>query len=491
MFAKKVSRLASAVLLAGAVTQSVVAATPPAKPNIIIILADDLGYGDVSAYGQQRFTTPNIDALARCGTRFTDGYAAAAICAPSRAALLSGKDTGHGQIRGNISLGDFTDEGERGEMPLSADTQTIASVLKPAGYATGAFGKWGLGGLQSVGVPWRHGFDSFYGYLDQYQAHNYFPTHLWMNDKRVPLANKFFIPHWMIGHTSSDAKDFRQYIGGDYAPYRIIAQAENFIAANKQRPFFLYYAPTIPHAAVQVPEAALKPFAGRWPETPYNQGLYTPHPTPRAARAAMITELDAEVGRIVKLVHSAGIQKKTLILFTSDNGPEAAGGQDIDFFNSAGGLRGGKGEVYEGGIRMPLIACWPGQVPAGRTSATPIGSIDFMPTFAALAGVTAPPGMNGISVIPALLGTGPLPDRSLYWESHEPGRKGQAVRIGPWKGVRLQPRGFDPAQPVALYDLSTDRAETRDLAGSHPDIVARMVAIMNARIPATQKLFNF
>ena len=470
------------------------AADRPPRPNLIYILADDLGYGDIGAYGQDKIDTPNLDRLAADGLVFTQHYAGSTVCAPSRAVLMTGRHTGHVQIRGNYELGGFRNEEERGQMPLDAASTTLAEVLRDTGYRTALIGKWGLGGPGSTGVPTRHGFDYFFGYLDQKQAHNHYPTHLWRNGARVALDNRFFIPHATMAGTSARAEDYRRYMGRDYAPDRLIAEALAYIERAKDAPFFLYYAPSIPHSALQVPDDRLERYAGRWRETPLNDGDYTPHPKPRAARAAMITTLDADVGRIVDRLDRLGLARSTLILFTSDNGPAPEGGQDVAFFNASGGLRGIKRDLYEGGIRVPMIAWWPGVIDGGRRTDHLSAFWDVLPTLADLAGAATPDGVDGLSFAPLLTGRGDQAEHDfLYWEFHgDTPHPAQAVRQGKWKAVRPQPRGYDPTAPIELYHLATDPGERRDVAGQHPDVVARMRQLLDgARAPSPHAGFNF
>ena len=470
------------------------ASAPPPRPNVVYILADDLGYGDLGAYGQAHIDTPNLDRLAAEGLLFTQHYAGSTVCAPSRASLMTGQHTGRVQIRGNYELGGFRDEEERGQMAIDFAYETLPEVLRGAGYRTGLVGKWGLGGPGSAGVPNKHGFDYFFGYLDQKQAHNYYPTHLWRNDERVALDNRFFIPHAEMAGTSDRAEDYRQYIGEDYAPDRLIEEALGYIERAKDAPFFLYYAPTIPHSALQVPDAELEPYEGRWTETPLDDGGYTPHPKPRAARAAMISRLDADVGKILRRLERLGLAENTLVVFTSDNGPAPEGGQDVGFFNSSGGLRGVKRDLHEGGIRVPMIAYWPSVIEAGRSSDHVSAQWDVLPTLAELAGAETPEGIDGISFAPLLTGRGEQPAHAyLYWEFH--GRQphpAQAVRRGDWKALRPQPQGYDPGAAIELYDLASDPAESRNVAAEHPAVVAEMRTILNdARTRSPYAGFNF
>jgi arylsulfatase A len=469
-------------------------ATAPERPNIVLILADDLGYGDVGAYGQTQIETPNIDALARQGVRLTNYYAGNPVCAPSRATLLTGRDSGHGQIRGNMPMGgDFTDAHERGQLPLKAGTATLPAMLKSVGYDTAAIGKWGLGGAGTEGEPTRHGFDHFFGYLDQMQAHNYYPTHLWRDGQRYPLANAFLIPHPKLNHSSDAPGGYRLYMGTDYAPERMLHEAEAYIAreATGKRPFFLYYAPTLPHAAMQVPDTLLHHYDGRFPEHPTKGAGYSPHPIPRAARAAMITRLDQEVGRLRTSLERAGISGKTLIIFCSDNGPSSEGGEDIAFFDAAGGLRGEKRDLFEGGIRSPFIAYWPGHVGGGNAVKTISAAWDILPTLAEIVRAPLTATFDGHSFRKALTGGSLRQTEPLYWEYHGGTQSGQAVRDGRWKAIRFQPLGVDHNQPIQLYDLSRDPHEERDLASKQLKTVARLRQILNSRDLSPVRGFNF
>ncbi len=456
------------------------AAQAPAarKPNIILILADDLGYHEVGAYGQRKIRTPNIDRLAQEGVRLTDHYSGSPVCAPSRAVLLTGLHTGHAYIRDNDEMGFrgdvWRDPALEGQRPLAAGTFTMASMLKRAGYATAAVGKWGLGGPGSEGEPTKLGFDLFYGFLCQRVAHNHFPAYLWRNTTKVALDNPGIYPHEKFP-ADKDPKapaSYERYGGKQYALDMMGDEARAFITANRERPFFLYFAPTVPHAALQAPEDSLREYEGAFPEAPYagDKG-YLPHRTPRAAYAAMVTRLDREVGRIAQLVRELGLDRDTLIVFTSDNGPTFNGGTDSAFFESAGAFRGLKTMVYEGGIRVPMVARWPGRIPAGTVSAHASAFEDYMPTFAEMAGVERPAGIDGLSMLPALQGRAneQKPREYLYWEFQ--GK--QVVRQGDWKGIRNAATGaFD------LYDLEKDVGEKANVAAVHPDIVARIEGVM-------------
>ncbi|MCI0418492.1 MAG: arylsulfatase [Acidobacteria bacterium] len=409
-------------------------------PNIVFILADDLGYGDLGCYGQKRILTPNIDRLAAEGMRFTQVYSGSTVCAPSRAALMTGKHTGHGRIRGN----------RRPDMPLLPEEMTVAEVLKKGGYRTGIFGKWGLGNAGNSGVPNKQGFDAFLGYLAHIHAHNYSTDHLWKNGEQFWLGKNF---------------------GGrmqEYPPDLFTDHAIGFVEQNKQRPFFLYLAYTIPHANNELGNAT-----GNGMEVP-SDAPYSDRdwPQPEKNFAAMITRMDAGVGKLMTALKQAGLDDNTLVFFSSDNGPHLEGGHTPEFFDSNGPLRGTKRDLYEGGIRVPMIARWPARVKAGQTSHHVWAFWDFLPTAAAAAGVSPPAGIDGISGLPALFGETSRQHEHLYWEFHEKGFK-QAVRFGNWKGIRS---GKDA--PLELYDLKSDIGEANNVAAKHPEVVARLEQIL-------------
>ena len=468
------------------------------RPNIIYILSDDLGYGDIGAYGQDRIHTPTLDRMAEEGLVFAQHYAGSTVCAPSRAVLMTGQDTGRVRIRGNLGTGGFRDEEEKGQMPLESEVTSLAEVLKGGGYATALAGKWGLGGPGTPGVPTRHGFDYFFGYLDQKQAHNYYPTHLWENETRIPLNNEFFIPHADKTGGSTDADDYLDYSGNDYAPDRITDAAVNWIRANAKHPFFLYLAFTAPHAALQVPDEELAQYEGAWPEQPLNDGQYTPHPKPRAARAGMISHMDSDINRILEVVAELGLDNNTVIMFSSDNGPGSEGGADLEFFDSTGGLRGQKRDLYEGGIRVPMIVRWPGVISPGQRTDHLSAFWDILPTFAELAGQPIPDDTDGISMLPLLLGQEQQAHESLYWEFHS-GAKGiptstvssQAVRMGNWKAVRRRLTDYHPIESMELYDIVADRTETNDVAALHPEVVRQIAVIMEQRELSEFDVWNF
>jgi arylsulfatase A-like enzyme len=431
-------------------------------PNIVYILADDLGYGDLGCYGQQKFSTPNIDRLAREGMLFTQHYAGCTVSAPSRSSLMTGLHTGHTPIRGNKGW-----EPE-GNWPLPAGTFTVARMLQSRGYVTGAFGKWGLGYTESEGDPELQGFDEFYGYNCQSLAHNYYPDHLWHNHEKIVL------------HENDSSKS------GAYSADLIHKAALDFLEANKSREFFLFYPTTIPHAELFAKEEYLKMFRGKFkPEKSFagvdsgpsfRLGPYGSQPEAHAAFASMVSELDDYVGEILAKLNELGLGKNTIVIFASDNGPHLEGGADPDYFNSNGDLRGYKRDVYEGGIRTPMLVRWPGKVREGSKSDHISAFWDIMPTFAEITGAKIPETIDGISFLPALLGKKQKQHDYLYWEFHEQGGK-MAVRTGNWKAVKLN-IDKTPQNPTELYNLLTDVGETNDVALSNPEIVNKMEMIM-------------
>ncbi|MGH7821764.1 MAG: arylsulfatase, partial [Candidatus Binatia bacterium] len=391
------------------------------RPNIIFLLADDLGYGDIGAYGQKKIRTPNLDRLAREGMRFTDHYSGHNVCAPSRYVPMTGKHPGHAYIRDNrMSDGN----GSEGQELVPAGELQLPLTLKRLGYTVGGFGKWGLGAVGSTGDPRQQGFDRFFGYNCQAVAHNSYPTSLWSDDERVTLNNPPFSARQKLppGADPKKPETYARFSGTDYAPDLIAEQARQFLRANRERPFFLYFPTTVPHLALQVPDDSLAEYAHAFPEEPYvgDRG-YLPHRTPRAAYAAMITRLDREIGRLLALVDELGLRENTIVVFTSDNGPlfDRHGGTDAVFFNSAGGLRGHKGSYYEGGFRVPCLVRWPGRIAAGSTSDRVTGFEDWLPTLCELLGArdATPAGIDGISFAPTLLGKSQPPRKFLYRES--------------------------------------------------------------------------
>lgn len=420
------------------------------KPNIIYIMADDLGYGDLGCYGQERIKTPNIDRLAAEGMRFTDHYAGSTVCAPSRCCLMTGLHTGHARIRAN------------GGIPLEDSDVTVAELMKRAGYATGIVGKWGCGEAGSSGVPNRQGFDYWFGYLNQVHAHNYYPEFLWRNDEKVILNNE--VVHKRQGSLGGVATKRVQY------SHDLMAQeALKFVERHRDEPFFLYLPFTIPHANNEAGQKGM--------EVP-DLGIYKDKdwPEPEKGKAAMITRLDGDVGRLMARLDELGIAADTVVMFTSDNGPHKEGGADPRFFNSSGPLRGYKRALYEGGIRVPLIVRWKGRIKAGSESGHVSAFWDLLPTCCELADVKAPDRIDGISYAPTLLGEKQKQHEYLYWEFFEQGIK-QAVRMGKWKAVKLDIRK-NPDAPLELYDLSKDIGEQNNVAADHPDTVAAITKTM-------------
>jgi arylsulfatase A-like enzyme len=482
-----ISAVLFAAMLFVPACSSLTVAAEARRPNVIFILADDLGYGDLGCFGQKKIRTPHLDRLAAEGMRFTQHYAGNAVCAPSRCVLLTGKHPGHAHIRDNREVR------PEGQPPLPAGTVTLARLLQREGYATGAFGKWGLGFPGSEGEPLRQGFDRFYGYNCQRHAHNYYPTSLWDNTRRVPLNNPAFAAHQKLPD-DADARDpasYARYQGRDYAPDLILEQALRFVREHQDRPFFLYFATTVPHLALQVPDDSLAEYRGQFDDTPYTGGSgYLPHLAPRAAYAAMVSRLDRAVGRLAALVRELGLDAHTLFVFTSDNGPlyDKLGGTDTEFFNSAAGRRGRKGSLYEGGVRVPLIVRWPGRLAAGQTSDRVTGFEDWLPTILELIGAPdkTPAGVDGISFAPTLLGR-PQPPRPFLYREFPSYGGWQSVRVGDWKALRreLNPRNAAAAAPRAvkteLYNLRDDPAETRDVAAEHPEQLARLERLLAAQ----------
>ncbi len=407
------------------------------RPNIVFIMADDMGYGNLGCFGQKRIKTPNLDRMAAEGMRFTSAYAGATVCAPSRCTLMSGKHTGHATVRGNSFP----------ELALKKSESTVAEVLKRAGYRTALFGKWGLGGFDADGHPNDRGFDEFYGYLNQHFAHNSFPEHIWDNKVEMFLKENWF----------NRRKVFTNDLFGK--------KANEFIGKQSPgQPFFLYLPYTTPHADNERGQIDTNGM-----DSP-DFGDYAQEDWPDAEKAfaSIITRMDADIGRLFSTLKERGLDDNTLVFFTSDNGPHKEGHHDPEFFNDNGPLRGIKRDLYEGGIRVPSIARWPGKIKAGAVSDFPWAFWDFLPTVAELARTEQPKEIDGVSIVPVLLGTGAPARDHLYWEFHERGFH-QAVRQGDWKLVRQ-----GPAFKTELFHLKDDLGETRDLAAAHPDIVAKM-----------------
>jgi arylsulfatase A-like enzyme len=454
----------------------------------VFILADDLGWGELGCYGQQKIPTPNLDRLAAQGMRFTQHYSGAPTCAPSRCVLMTGKHLGHAEIRGNQQANKTFPQFKEGQHPISAQAKTFAQVFQQAGYATGAFGKWGLGPVGSTGDPNLKGFDLFFGYNCQAVAHSYYPATLWKNDQQVPLNAK---P--VLGHQKPVVGEVRleDYTGENYAPHAMIAEAEAFITANRQRPFLLYVPLIEPHVAMHPPREAVEKFPAAWDDEPYRgEAGYLPHPRPRAGYAAMVANVDAQVGRILTALDKHELADNTLVIFASDNGTTHAGppaskfnvgGVDAKFFNSTGGLRGFKGSVYEGGLRVPMIARLPGKIPAGTVNHSPGYFADWFPTLCAAAELSCPQNLEGVNLWPTLTGGPELTDRPpMIWVFAEYG--GQvAVRLGDFKVLR---RGLNTKQPGPweVYNLAEDPAESRDLAASSQALVARVEEILRREV---------
>ncbi len=472
------------------------AAAPERKPNIVFILADDLGYGDIGPFGQKIIRTPTLDKLASEGMTLTQHYAGSPVCAPARCVLITGKHPGHAFVRDNHEIGHWYSF--QGQIPLPATEPSIAASLKSAGYATGAFGKWGLGGVGTAGDPLRHGFDQFFGFNDQRQAHNYYPQYLINSESKFPLPGNSHVSikeglSIAPGADPDDESSYAGFTGGQYAPDLCNERALGFIREHKDKPFFLYYPTTVPHLALQVPEDSLAEYKGKLDDKPYTGGNgYLPQQYPHAAYAAMITRMDRDIGKMVELVKDLGLEDDTLFIFTSDNGAVfPLSGFDPNYFHSNGDLRGYKQDVYEGGIREPLIVRWKGHVPAGTTSDFVSGFEDWMPTLLHLTGVSdaTAEDMDGINIAPTLMG-GKQPERPfLYREFH--GAGGQlAVRAGDWKLIRRKILGTakKPVAPTTeLYQLGTDPSEKKNVASEHPQIVARLQKIIERQHTASEE----
>lgn len=448
------------------------------KPNIIYIYADDLGFGELGCYGQQKIKTPNLDKIAKEGMRFTQHYTAAPVCAPARCMLMTGKHSGHSYIRGNYELGGFEDSTEGGQMPLPEGTFTIAKLMKQAGYTTAAIGKWGLGMNNNTGDPNKQGFDYFYGYLDQKQAHNFYPTHLWENGKWDTLRNSFIYVHRPIPKNSSDAA-FDYYKGKDYSVTKMAEKTLGFIRENKSKPFFLYLPYTGPHVSLQAPDEAVKEYIGKFEEQPYfGEKGYAPTKYPLSTYAAMITYMDKQIGKIMALLKELNLDENTIVMFSSDNGTTFdVGGVNGEFFNSVGGLRGRKQDLYEGGIREPFIARWPGKISAGKTTSLISAQFDLMATLSDVTGVKAWHN-DGISFLPTLLGKDKQQKKHEYLYFEFPEKGGQAaIRMGNWKGVKSNMKK-DKNSQWEIYDLSTDEKETTDVSAQHPDLIEKFEKIL-------------
>ena len=431
-------------------------------PNIVFIMADDLGYGELGCYGQGVIDTPRLDRLADEGMRFTQFYAGSTVCAPSRCVLMTGLHTGHARVRGNASAA---------IQSLRASDVTIARRLRDAGYATGMVGKWSLGAAVpgNEGLPNDQGFDYFFGYLNQTQAHNHYPEFLWRNTERVPLGN-------VVKRRTPDAPGGVATTKAAYAPDLMTDEAIGFVRRHRDEPFFLYWPMILPHANNEATRET-----GNGMEIP-DEGAYADRPWPKPDRdyAATVAHMDANVGRLLDALAELGLAENTLVLFTSDNGPHREGGQDVERFDPAGPLRGMKRDLYEGGVRVPLIVRWPGKVPPDTVS-DHVGYFgDVLATLADVASQPSPEATDSLSILPALTGQGDQPQHDyLYWEFYEEGGE-QAVRAGDWKAVRT-PMGTGRTE---LYNLGDDLGEAHDVAAEHPDVVRRLETLMDeAHVP--------
>lgn len=481
-------RLFALLLLATAVSAR--------QPNVVLILADDLGRGDLGCYGQKVIQTPNLDRMAAEGMKLMNHYSGNAVCAPSRCVLMTGYHPGHAFIRDNRQadnakgLSRMGKPEHEGQYPIPDTMVTMPEAFRAAGYVTGGFGKWGLGGPGSTGEPLKQGFDRWFGYNCQGVAHNFYPTYLWDNDKTIDLKNPPFASNDKLTPEEDPAKpeSYRRFQGTAYSADLIAEAALKFARDNKDKPFFLYWPTTVPHLALQVPDDELKPYEGKFEDPPYPGGRgYIPHFKPRAAYAAMITRMDREIGRMMTLIAELGLDEDTIFVFISDNGSlngthQGLGGVDAAFFDSSGGLRDGKGTLYEGGIRSPGILRWKGKVKPGSTSAAITGFEDWLPTLLDLSGVKeqAPAGIDGASFADVLHGRAENGRDFLYREFTGYGGQ-QCVRLGNWKYIRTGLSGGKAKkaakQAEELYDLEKDPAETRNVLAEHPEVIAQMKVI--------------
>ncbi len=464
------------------------------RPNIVLIVADDLGYGELGTYGQKKIETPNIDALANSGIKFTQYYSGSAVCAPSRCALLTGQHTGHTYIRGNdewSERGDvwnfqkvLEDPNLEGQRPIPDSIPLLSQILQNNGYKTGLIGKWGLGAPLSNGNPNNRGFDFFYGYNCQRQAHTYYPKHLWRNNKKEILHNKLVPSHQKLkdGADPYDINNYSDYSLTDYAPELMQKEVLNYLNENQKKPFFLFYATTIPHVALQAPQKWIDYYVNKFgDEKPYDgSDGYFPSRYPHATYAAMISYLDEQVGEIVSELKKLNIYDNTLIIFTSDNGASFSGGTDPNFFNSGGILRSekgrGKGFLFEGGIRVPFIASWPSKIKANSQSDHISAFWDMLPTFCDINNVVIPKNIDGNSFLPTLLGNTQDQPEYIYFEIPEYGGQ-QAVRMGKFKAIRKDIKNGN--LNIELYDLDKDIKEENNIADQNPDIINQIKIILD------------
>ncbi len=465
-----------ALAIAGAVSAYGVGAEKK-KPNVVLIMADDLGWSELGCYGQEKIMTPNIDKLAKEGMKLMQYYAGSGVCAPTRCNLMTGKHGGHAYIRDNGEMRNKPGGIWGGQTPLPLNEPGIAKTLKKQGYATGCFGKWGLGGMDTTGDPLSQGFDRFYGFNCQRHAHNLYPKYLVSDKTNEPLKG-----------------NMRKLTGETYGPQRVADEMLEFVKKNKDKPFFVYYPTVIPHLALQVPEKYVEMYEGKWDETPYKGGSYLPHPKPKACYAGMITFMDEQIGRLMSLLKELGLDEDTIVIFTSDNGTTYLKGQvDYEFFKSVGPLKGLKGSLYEGGIRMPFIARWPGKIKPGTTDDYLLSAHYDMPaTIADIAGTEFDEGTDGVSILPTLLGRKSEQKKHpyLFWDFA--GYGGQlAVRMGKWKGIKRNLRK-DPNAPLELYDLEKDIGEKNNVVAENPEVAAEINKIMiAARTKPRLKRFSF
>lgn len=450
-------------------------------PNVIFVLADDLGYADIEPYGQQIIKTPELTQLAKEGMKFTQFYTGTAVCAPSRASFITGQTTGETHIRGNKEVKEPID----GQAPILADSPSVGDLFKAAGYRTACFGKWGLGTIDSKGNPLLHGFDTFFGYNSQFRAHRRYPAFLWHDNVKVPIPENGNYQHQEVYAEDLIQQHILEYLGGQSA----------------RQPFFMWLTYTLPHAELLVPKDSIyasyehlpkKPFKGEdyssITSAPFGWAGYASQPHTYATYAAMVTRLDKYLGEIRKMLKTKGLDDNTIIIFASDNGAHREGGADPHFFNSSGGLRGFKRDLYEGGIRTPFIVYWKGKVPSGKVSAHVAAFWDMMPTFAEITQQPYTPTPHQVSFLPELLGEKQPKHKYLYWEFHEEGGK-QAVRFGDFKGVRLKV-DENPKAPIELYDLKKDPSEQHNIAHKRPKIVKKIEEFMKESHSSSQ-LFPF
>lgn len=451
---------------------------------MVFILADDLGYGELGCYGQSKIPTPNIDKLAVEGTRFTRHYSGAPVCAPARCVLMSGRHLGNAEIRGNLQARRNFPQFKEGQHPITAEVETMAEAFQKAGYATGAMGKWGLGPVGSTGDPNKQGIDYFFGYNCQAVAHSFYPRYLWRNDEHIEINKNPIRGH---GKKPEGEVKLADYQAEQYAPYLMIDEAEKFIDKHKDEPFFLYLAFIEPHVAMHPPQEAVDRFPGDWDDEAYRgQCGYLPHPRPRAGYAAMINDLDNYVGRVMKALKKAGVDDNTIVVFTSDNGTTHPGrsdthfhigGVDAKFFNSTLDLKGYKGSVYEGGLRVPMMVWYPGKVKAGAVSDAPGYFADWFPTFCEALNLDRPQGLDGTSLWPVIMGGDFKGEREpMVWVYPEYG--GQvAVQFGDLMVLR---RGLKTKKPGEweVYDVVKDRSQSKDLAKQRPEAIEKAVKIL-------------